>query len=239
MRTPTWTRLLAGALLPLAFASACGVTGGSSSTLDAACDPECSGADAGRDAAGDGGAPAADAARLDATPGPADAALVDAAPGPADAAVVDPACDVRSYAIDPFSNQSRSDALAVAFDYRVYVLGVRPSGDTSGWPPRQYASFTVVTPRSVEVSFSGSQSYAAFYFEGETSSRFSLGATVSSRHGVPLEAGKYTIEIGDTTPHYFGDGRTWEVYMDWSVPPAACADGGVEDAGLTDAAAAG
>jgi hypothetical protein len=214
------------------------VTSASHPASDAACGPACGGADAGADTCGDTALPAGDAAGLDA-PGAADAQPVDSAPIPADAPIVDPACDVHSYAIDPFSHLSRTDALAIPFDYRVYLMGVRPGGDTSGWPPRQYATFAVVTPRSVEISFGGLQSYAAFYYGGETSSRFSLGSTVPSRHGVPLEAGTYTIEIGDTTPHYFGDGRAWELYMDWSLPPAACTDGGIGDGGVGDAAANG
>lgn len=142
---------------------------------------------------------------------------------------VAPECVQHAYSIDKFSNLSRADALSIPLDYSVWVSGVRPDGNTSGVASMQYFSFSVTTPRSIDVSFGGSKSYAAFYFGTETTSRFALGGVSYSKYGVPLEVGTYTVEIGDKTKRDFGDGATWEVYLHWSSPPPACTDAGVSD----------
>ena len=144
-------------------------------------------------------------------------------------APVDPFCEQHPFGVDKFSHLSRADALAIPFDYRTWVSGQRPDGNTSGSVEKQYFSFVVTTPRTVDVTFGGSKCFAAFYFGSETTSRFSLGGTTGSRYGKLLDAGTYYVEIGDTAPRYFGDGPVWEVYMSWSTPPAACADAGTSD----------
>lgn len=139
-------------------------------------------------------------------------------------APIDPACAEHFYEIDPLSHLSRGDALAVPFDYDIYVSGVRPEGNTSGSVEKQYLKLVVTTSRKVDVTFGGSNCYAAFYFESETTSRFSPDSS-----GQLLDVGTYYVEIGDTAPRYFGAGPSWEIYVHWSVPPPACADAGTSD----------
>ncbi len=174
-------------------------------------------------------APPADAAvrpdavaQTDAPPGATTPDPVDAAMPPQE----DPQCAVATSGLGASGFYARDDAMSVPFSFRMDVSGTLSEGTATGTTPRWF-KFVVPSARAVNVSFSGSNAYAAFYFESEATSRFSLGAAVLSKSGVIFDAGTYFVKLGDIVPRYFGEGPTWQLSSTWTIPPAACADGGV------------
>jgi hypothetical protein len=225
------------AMITLMFCSlpaACGSSsadGGEPSAMDVeVADVEVTDSNGGDSAPGDAAvadSAVADSAAKDSTStdtfvAPPDSIVPTDAPVDDGVAPIDPVCARHTYGIDVFSNLSRADALDVPFDYDVHVSGQRPDGDASGTVEKQYFKLVVTTPRKVDVTFSGLNAYAGFYFESETTSRFSVGATMYRKSGQLLDVGTYYVQIGDIYSRYAGSGPLFDVYVRWSDPPTPC-----------------
>jgi hypothetical protein len=138
-----------------------------------------------------------------------------------------PLCQQAGFGLGSSGYTSRDTAMDVPFSPSMNVSGFLGLGTPSGTPDPRWFTFVVPTARNVNVTFGGTKAYAAFYFETETASQFSVGTTKGSQYDEPLRAGRYYVALGDLIPRYGGAGPLVNVYMGWSTPPPECVDGGI------------
>lgn len=139
---------------------------------------------------------------------------------------MDPQCQQAPFGLGEFDYNTRDTAMQIDLHPNTDVGGVTSPGNVSGDPAPRWFSFEVASPTVVDVGFSGSGAYAAFYLETSETSQFSVGLTVPTKYGVTLQVGRYYVKVADAYKRYFGDGAAFEVYISWSTPPPACADAG-------------
>jgi hypothetical protein len=139
---------------------------------------------------------------------------------------VDPLCKLVVYDLKQSGYSTKATAMEVSFVPKMKVGGTTPRA-SPGAKPARWFTFTVDTPRNVDVSIDTGDVVASFFFEAETESQFGVGSLKTVKYNEPLRVGRYYVKVADLYIDGLGQGHFFNVSMSWSTKPAVC----VGDAG--------
>ncbi len=138
---------------------------------------------------------------------------------------VDPLCELVVYDLKSSGYATRATAMNVSFVPKFSVGGTTPPA-SPGAKPARWFTFTVDTPRNVNVSIDTGHVVASFFFEEETEAQFGVGSLKPVKSNEPLRVGRYYVKVADLYIDGIGQGHFANVSITWSTMPAVCVDGG-------------